>query len=272
MYNKLFSKILDSSIWLESMPTRIVWLTMLAAMDEDGMVTCASPANLAHKAIVPIADTIEALRVLEGPDANSSDPDHEGRRIERVPGGWIVLNAGKYQALVTRAIARESNRKRVAKHRNKGCNAPVTPCNAPVMVCNGVKRFVTQSDTGSGSGSGSNTNAPSSAHAPEAAELATDPSPTSQPPISASQRWHYEQAQPWAVGIVAAGCKIGPNNWPAWKALIDKHGKQVVLDAAGGVSPDDRWPDKTEKAITMRGTQASSTPQAFAGKTKVTVL
>ena len=106
------------------------------------------------------------------------------------------------------------------------------------------------------------------AHAPEAAspspglELATDPSTSPPAPITDSQRWTYEQAQPWAAGIVAAGCKIGPKNWPAWKALIDKHGRDQVLAAAGGVSPEDRWPDKTEKAITMHGTQASSTPQA----------
>jgi hypothetical protein len=36
MYNRLFTKILDSSIWLEADTTRIVWITMLASMDEDG--------------------------------------------------------------------------------------------------------------------------------------------------------------------------------------------------------------------------------------------
>ena len=38
MYNKLFTKILDSSIWLAPDSARIVWLTFLAAMDEDGVV------------------------------------------------------------------------------------------------------------------------------------------------------------------------------------------------------------------------------------------
>lgn len=142
MYNKLFTKILDSSIWLEAMPTRLVWLTMIAAMDEDGFVACASPANLAHRAIVPLEDTERALETLEGPDKNSSDSDREGRRIERVPGGWIVLNAKKYQQIVTRSIARERTNERVRKHRER--KAKASKCNADVTACNAS---VTPSDT-----------------------------------------------------------------------------------------------------------------------------
>lgn len=119
MYNKLFTKILDSSIWLESMATRITWVTLLAAMDEDGFCAFASPANLAHRAVISLEEAQEALRVLEAPDPNSSDPDHEGRRLERVPGGWIVLNAEKYRMMATRAVARERTKERVRRHRAK---------------------------------------------------------------------------------------------------------------------------------------------------------
>jgi hypothetical protein len=137
MYNKLFAKILDSSIWLESTTTRIVWLTFLAAMDESGFVQFASVPNVALRARVPLPAAEKAIACLEGPDANSADPDHEGRRIEKVPGGWVVLNAEKYRDLVTRAIQQAQTRARVAKHRaNKRGNAPVTAdhvtCNAPV--------------------------------------------------------------------------------------------------------------------------------------------
>ena len=55
MYNKLFTKILDSSIWLEPSGTRIIWLTMIAAMDENGFVQFASVANLAHRARIELA-------------------------------------------------------------------------------------------------------------------------------------------------------------------------------------------------------------------------
>jgi len=119
MYNKIFSKILDSSIWLEPTPTRIVWLTFIAAMDETGFVQFASVGNVAHRAIVTLEEAEAAIACLEGPDPQSADPEREGRRIERVPGGWIVLNAQKYRDLVTRLVAREQTRERVRKHRDR---------------------------------------------------------------------------------------------------------------------------------------------------------
>ena len=147
MYNKLFTKILDSSIWLEPSGTRIIWLTMIAAMDENGFVQFASVANLAHRARIELAEAQAAVDCLEGPDTNSSDPDHEGRRIERVPGGWMILNAEKYREMVTRAVIQEKTRQRVAKHRTekkKACNASVTHGNASVTESNAC---VTPSDT-----------------------------------------------------------------------------------------------------------------------------
>src|SRR5271156_6601045 len=100
MYNKIFTKILDSSIWLEPDATRIVWITMIAAMDETGFCQFASAGNVAQRAVVSREAAEEAINSLESPDKNSFDPDNEGRRIEKVPGGWIVLNAEKYRAIV----------------------------------------------------------------------------------------------------------------------------------------------------------------------------
>ena len=119
MYNKLFSKILDSSIWLEDAPTRLVWMTLLAVMDEDGFAQFASAANVSHRARVSLNDATRAITCLESPDPNSSNPDNDGRRIERVPGGWLVLNAERHREMVTRAAALEQNRNRVRKHRAK---------------------------------------------------------------------------------------------------------------------------------------------------------
>lgn len=56
----------------------------------------------------------EAVAILD-----SSDPENDGRRIERVPGGWIVLNARKYRDLVTREISKEKTRIRVARYRER---------------------------------------------------------------------------------------------------------------------------------------------------------
>ena len=126
MYNKLFSKIITSSIWLAPDPTRIIWITLLATMDQDGIATYASVANLAHTARVDFEQTKEAVAILEGPDPDSSDTDNDGRRIERLPGGWLVLNAEKYRKIVSREVARERTRERVAKHRARKAGVTVT--------------------------------------------------------------------------------------------------------------------------------------------------
>jgi hypothetical protein len=117
MYNKLFGKILDSSIWLEDHATIRVWITLLASMDEDGFCQFAAPGNLARRAAVTLEEVDSAVAKLEGPDPDSNDPDNEGRRIERVQGGWIVLNAVKYREMVTRQVIKEGNRLRMQNFR-----------------------------------------------------------------------------------------------------------------------------------------------------------
>ena len=127
MYNKLFTKILDSSIWLAPDPHRLVWITLLAAMDEDGNAMFACVDNVAARARVTVEAAESAIKAFESPDIKSGDPENEGRRIERFPGGWHVLNAHKYRAQVTKAIIREQTRVRVAEYRAR--NAQVTQAN-----------------------------------------------------------------------------------------------------------------------------------------------
>lgn len=131
-YNKLFTKILDSTVWLENDATRLVWITMLAVMDEDGFVALSSVGNVAARARVSLEAANAAIKALEAPDKEDSSQEHEGRRIERVPYGWMVLNARKYRDIVQRAESMRKNRERVAKHREKR-NAGVMPSNELVM-------------------------------------------------------------------------------------------------------------------------------------------
>jgi len=118
-------------------------------MDETGFTQFAAVANVAHRARVSLEEAEEAVRVLTSPDIDSSDPDNEGRRIERVNGGWVVLNAEKYRALATRAVAQEKTRERVAKFRAKG--RAVTIGNAHVTTSNGELRSETPSEAEAGS-------------------------------------------------------------------------------------------------------------------------
>jgi len=150
MYNKLFTKILDSSIWLESPATKVVWFTFLAAMNQDGMAYFASVVNLANRAGVSVDEATLAVKIFESPDVYSSDRDNEGRRIERVPGGWIVLNAPKYRAIVTANECRRLGAERARRYRERKKknvtsvtrrdesvkrNAPVTQSYADTNAC-----------------------------------------------------------------------------------------------------------------------------------------
>lgn len=122
MYNKLFTKILDSSIWLEADTTRLVWITFLASMDEDGFCAFSSIENLSRRANITLEDTKKAVIVLESEDKFSNQDEFQGRRIERVENGWIVLKAPYYRSILTREIQREKTRLRVQKHRSKDKN------------------------------------------------------------------------------------------------------------------------------------------------------
>ena len=95
-YSKLFSSIVTSSIWMEDDKTLRVWFAMLALTDARGMVEGSVP-GFAHVARVSIPEMEHAIEVLSGPDPYSRTPDNEGRRIEVVPGGWVILNYTAYR-------------------------------------------------------------------------------------------------------------------------------------------------------------------------------
>jgi len=139
VYNKLFSKIVDSSIWMEPDHVRLLWMMFIAIMDEDGFVNLASVKNVAHRAVMPVDKAEDAIRILESPDPESSNPGNEGRRLTRVPGGWIVNNASEYRNIVKREHQKELNRERVRKHRTRngdvmGCNETVTPSDTDTVA------------------------------------------------------------------------------------------------------------------------------------------
>lgn len=111
MFVKLFHTILKSSVWLESPTTRIVWITFLLEADEDGMVRGVDELLAAAARVTP-AEFAEAIEVLMAPDLKSQTQDFAGRRIERVEGGFLVLNYKKYREYRTRAQVKEAEKKR----------------------------------------------------------------------------------------------------------------------------------------------------------------
>lgn len=89
-FTKLQRSIITSSIWLENDATRLVWITLLALCDRDGIARC-SQRGLAHTARVTDEQCDAAIAKFLAPDPDSRDLG-DGRRIERVPGGFMVLN------------------------------------------------------------------------------------------------------------------------------------------------------------------------------------
>lgn len=127
---KVFRSIIHSSIWLESDSTLRVWIFLLATADPEGLVE-GSRIGLARAAGVEVEAWDRAIATFTAPDSDSKDPEHEGRRIEAVPGiGWRVLNARKYR---DRRSEPESGAERTRRWRERsrgscdGASHNVTP-------------------------------------------------------------------------------------------------------------------------------------------------
>ena len=108
-YTKLFSSIVASTIWREDDKTRIVWITMLALKNERHLVEASLP-GLADMARVSITECEKAVKKLESKDGYSRNQDHGGRRIERVQGGWKILNGEYYRSMMSLDDRREYQR------------------------------------------------------------------------------------------------------------------------------------------------------------------
>jgi hypothetical protein len=247
MYNKLFQSILDSTIWLEPDPTRIVWLTLLASMDQDGYARFGSIDALAWRAHENADDTKKAVATLEAPEASSAHEGDDGRRIERVPGGWLVLNAAKYREIVRAEESRARNRERVEKHRQNRRNT--NPCNGGVM---GGNDSVMQSDTDAGAS-------------------AEEPTAASRPDPLAEFRASYPKrqgTQPWAralrawnarrrEGHEAAAMVAGAQRYALWVAATGKAGTELVMQASTFLGPDKPFLEPWEPPSAANGAGAS---------------
>ncbi len=93
----MWASMLKSSVWLTtSKETKLVWVTLLLMKDADGIVRSGIP-GIAHEAVLTIPEVENALKELSGPDKYTNTQEHEGRRVKRVSGGWLILNHEKYR-------------------------------------------------------------------------------------------------------------------------------------------------------------------------------
>lgn len=117
-FTKLQRSMISSSVWLQDAETRLVWVTLLALCDRDGISRC-SPMGLAHQARVTEEGCRKAIEILSGPDLDSRDRTNEGRRIERCDQGFLILNYERVMAEGAREERREYNREKQAESRAK---------------------------------------------------------------------------------------------------------------------------------------------------------
>jgi len=141
-YCKLSSGIVNSSIWSENLATRVVWITFLAIKNDIGFVE-GSRTGLARIANVSIDEYDKAILVLESPDNESKNSDNEGRRIERVNGGWQVLNHDTYRDM-------KSDSPSAVRQRRHRESDNVTPCDMSHPVTGTVYVSVSESVSVSG--------------------------------------------------------------------------------------------------------------------------
>jgi hypothetical protein len=117
-YAKLFSSIVHSTIWREAPHVKVVWITMLALADRTGVVEASLP-GLADAAKVRIEECQDAIAKLSAPDEFSRTKDYEGRRIEEIEGGWLILNYEKHRAKKDMDEVRDAARVRAKTYRTK---------------------------------------------------------------------------------------------------------------------------------------------------------
>lgn len=129
---------------MESSDVRVVWITMLAMADAQGRVWASLP-GLAKRSNVPMASAEQAITCFLSPDPHSRTEDFEGRRIEKIDGGWRLLNYAKFRAMKDSEATLESKRRYINNRRaaeraaKAAAESPPPPVKPPAPKKPGAK-------------------------------------------------------------------------------------------------------------------------------------
>jgi len=118
-FTKLDDGLIFSSILSEDDAVFKVWVLILSRTDGDGVarISASFIASVTRKAD---AEVERCLQVLEAPDPRSRSTNDDGRRIERVNGGFKVLNYHKYRERDIADTLRTHERERKRSYRTQG--------------------------------------------------------------------------------------------------------------------------------------------------------
>lgn len=210
-YTKLFSRILDSTIWREDDRTRLLWITMLAMADRDGIVRSSIP-GLADRARISIEDCEASLERFQQPDRYSTSQEEEGRRISRIDGGWFLINHSKYRALMSAEDQREKARIRKQNQRTRDkrdMSQPVTPG----LECHDIAEAKAKADTKA-------ERTKSKACALRSPARAFTPPSIDEVIAYCKERSNNVDPQKWRDHYAANGWKVGRNPMKDWRASV----------------------------------------------------
>lgn len=116
-WTPLWSSAVNSSLWDEPDSVLKVFLTMLALKDWDHVYR-GDAYGLGKQSRKTELEVLEALRVLASPDTKRAvDQPFEGRRIQAVEEGWLILNGEKYRSQVSLEMKRRRNQRAQAAYR-----------------------------------------------------------------------------------------------------------------------------------------------------------
>ena len=223
-FTKLFSEIVTSSIWSEDDKTRLVWITLLALVDNPKGEVPASIPGLANAARVSIKDCEKAVKILESPDEYSRTKEHEGRRIQPIDGGWLIINYEKHRNRESSDPRKVADRERQRRHRAQMSR------DSHVMSCDVASASASVSDSSSEiGGAGGKVDGYTLEHCLEAADKLNIPA-------SEAEAFHLHYCP---VGwIDGAGRKITnlPRMLQKWhskqieRPTADQHGRNLIYD------------------------------------------
>jgi hypothetical protein len=226
-FTKLFGTILTSSIWSEDDKTRIMWITLLACADADGY--CAgSVVGFAVMARMKLEDAQQAMARLESPDPHSRTTDHEGRRMLKVDGGWLLVNYTKYREIAKKEGRREYLRMKQREHR---CQQLSTTVNKP---------STTPSASVSASSSGSSL------------EGGCKGVPTRDEAKVYAAELKFEGWEAWYDHFESNGWKVsGKAPMKDWRAAM-RNGKRMAGQFTGKTAGGSRFPPSIKELVAVR--------------------
>jgi hypothetical protein len=118
-WTPLWSGVVESSLWSEEDNVVKIFLTMLALKDSDHICRFNAFA-IGKKANKTEKETLDAIKVLSSPDLKRIEKQpYDGRRIEKVEDGWLILNGEFYRKKVSEEMRKARLRKAQTTFRKK---------------------------------------------------------------------------------------------------------------------------------------------------------